>query len=182
MNVWTIGHSTQSGLDFIALLQAHDIRHVADVRRFPASRRHPQFNGAVLARALDGKGIGYSHLEVLGGRRAPVPGSANTGWSEPAFRGYADHMQTPAFAHAIDNLLGIAARQATTLLCAEKDWRDCHRGLVSDWLKLRGVAVLHILDANRVEAHAYTGPARIVGGNLSYAAPADAQSSFDFPD
>jgi uncharacterized protein (DUF488 family) len=177
--VRSIGHSTLEAAALVETLQAHGVACVADVRRFPASRRHPQFNGAALARTLAAHGLRYAHFEALGGRREPQPHSRNLGWREAGFRGYADHMETPAFAAAMDRLLGLAAEAPTALLCAEKDWRHCHRGLVADWLKARGVEVLHIVDAQRAEPQPYTAAAVAADGTLTYPAPGAGQGALD---
>lgn len=177
--IWTIGHSTLPAAAFIELLTVNRIELVADVRRFPASRRHPQFNREALMQALEQSGIAYLHFPELGGRREPVPGSVNTGWRESGFRGYADHMDSREFEAGMVHLREAAAGKRTGLMCAEKDWRGCHRGLVSDYLKVRGVEVLHILESGKTEAHPYTKPARIVEGQLSYAAVAPFQSQLD---
>src|SRR5919108_4730122 len=103
--IYTIGHSTRSIDNFIALLQREGVRHLADVRAFPASRRYPHFNREALAAALASRGIEYSHHLALGGRRAPRHDSLNTGWRNAGFRGYADHMATPEFEHALAELV-----------------------------------------------------------------------------
>lgn len=177
--IWTIGHSTLAAEDFLALLCAHAIGVVADVRRFPASRRHPQFNGATLARALSDSGIGYIHLAELGGRRPPAPDSINTAWREPGFRGYADYMQTAPFRDGMAHLLEAASERRCAVMCAERHWTSCHRGLIADTLKVSGIEVLHIVDAARTEVHPWTKPARIVDGRLTYTAAPPAQASLD---
>jgi uncharacterized protein (DUF488 family) len=177
--LWTIGHSTLPSEDFIALLAQQKIELLADVRRFPSSRRHPQFNRETLADSLERAGIGYLHFPELGGRREPRPDSVNTGWREAGFRGYADYMHTAAFTAGVARLLGAASARRTAIMCAEKAWQDCHRGLISDLLKAIGHQVIHIVDDLHEEQHPYTGPARLVDGALSYAAAAPAQSSLD---
>lgn len=177
--IWTLGHSTLAAEDFAALLEPARIELVADVRRFPVSRRHPQFNRDALAGTLARSGIGYLHLPGLGGRREPLADSRNTGWREAGFRGYADYMDTDAFADAIAALLAAAAGKRAALMCAEKDWHGCHRGLVSDYLKVRGFDVVHILDSGKTEPHPYTRPARIRNGMLSYAADIPSQARLD---
>jgi len=167
--VWTVGHSTLDIESFLALLAAHDIGTIADVRRFAASRRHPQFSEGPLRASLGRNGIGYLHLPALGGRREPRADSANTGWREPAMRGYADYMESSEFRQAMQALLDEAKERPVAILCAEREWRNCHRGLISDWLKVRGIEVLHIGADATVEPHPYTRPARIVDGGLSYA-------------
>jgi uncharacterized protein (DUF488 family) len=177
--IWTAGHSTLSAEAFIALLQSCGIEGVADVRRFAASRRHPQFNRDALEKSLSDAGLAYLHLPDLGGRREAAVDSPNTGWREDGFRGYADHMQSVAFGLGIDALLAFAETRRTCVLCAERDWRGCHRGLVADWLKARQWLVLHIVAPGEVEPHPYTAPARIVDGNLSYALEPAAQATLD---
>ncbi|MEX0959420.1 MAG: DUF488 domain-containing protein [Burkholderiales bacterium] len=179
MKLWAIGHSSSPADTFIALLGAHNIRTVVDVRRFPASRRYPHFDRAALERALAAAGIGYLHVAELGGRREPRPDSPNTGWREAGFRGYADYMETPGCLMALERLIAIAGGARTAMMCAEADWRNCHRGLIADALKLRGIEVLHIRDARDPEPHAFTGPAQVVDGRLSYALRPPRQHSLD---
>lgn len=177
--IWTIGHSTRPAAGFIALLKANQIELIADVRRYPASRRHPQYNREDLARTLAESGIGYAHFPGLGGRREPDPGSANTGWPETGFRGYADYMATAAFEESMASLRTVASAQRTAMMCAEKDWRSCHRGLISDYLKVRTIEVVHILESGNTESHPYTKPARIRDGRLSYFAEGPFQQQLD---
>ena len=145
--VYTIGHSTRTLDAFLGLLHREDIRHLADVRRFPGSRRHPHFASAALAVELRAAGVEYRHMPSLGGRRDPAPLSRNLGWRNASFRGYADHMATPEFQDALDELIAVAERVPTTVMCAEAvPWR-CHRNLIADALIARGHEVRHILDA-----------------------------------
>ncbi len=167
--VLTIGHSTLALEDFIAILRAHDVELIADVRRFPASRRYPHFGREALAGALARGGIAYAWMPELGGRRAPRPDSPNTRWRNASFRGYADYMETPAFQEAAGYLEAAAATRTTAMLCAEAVWWRCHRALIADYLAARGARVLHIVDAHMTEPHRYTEPARVVDGKLSYA-------------
>jgi uncharacterized protein (DUF488 family) len=166
--IWTIGHSTHTSEEFLALLVAHDIEAVADVRRFPASRRQPQFNRPTLERRLAQSKIGYRWFEALGGRRTPSPDSVNTAWRNASFRAYADYMETEDFAAAFSDLLKFAARQRTALMCAESVWWSCHRGLISDALTFRGLEVIHIVDVKQTKVHPYTSAASIVEGRLTY--------------
>lgn len=168
MTIWTIGHSTRTIEDFTDLLRAHQIELVADVRRFPGSRRHPHFGRERLSASLAKAGVEYVHFADLGGRRDPRPDSTNTAWRHPAFRGYADYMETEAFRTAVERLLGVARGKRTAILCAEVQWRSCHRGLLSDYLKAAGVDVRHIVSAATPAPHPYTAAARIVDGRLSY--------------
>jgi uncharacterized protein (DUF488 family) len=144
MRIYTAGHSTRPFEEFVALLRARAVTHLCDVRTVPRSRRHPQYSQEVLRERLAACGIGYTHLRDLGGLRQARPDSPNTAWQEPAFRGYADHMQTPAFRVALDELLHLAADRPTAVMCAEADWQRCHRRLLSDALVLRGAEVVHI--------------------------------------
>ena len=154
----------------MALLAAYKIEAVADVRRFPGSRRYPHFAGEAMARTLPAEGVVYEWLPKLGGRRRPVPGSPNTGWRNESFRGYADHLASAEFAQGLTQLLALAARARTALMCAETLWWRCHRSLIADVLRCRGFEVIHILDATHSTVHPYTSPARVIDGKLSYRA------------
>jgi uncharacterized protein (DUF488 family) len=166
--VWTVGHSTRSWEDFLDLLRGHDITLLADVRRFPRSRRHPHFDADALASALTAAGIAYLGAPGLGGRRPTHAGSINGGLTDPGFRGYADYMQTAAFARELDTLVERAGRDRLALMCAEAvPWR-CHRSLIADALLARGVIVTHILDARRATPHRLSAWARVDGQRVSY--------------
>jgi uncharacterized protein (DUF488 family) len=167
--IWTIGHSTRPIEDFIAALQGHGIRLLVDVRTFPGSKRYPQFNKETLAESLNAQGIRYEHLPELGGRRKPKADSRNTAWRNASFRAYADYMETEEFRKGIERLLDLANEFGeTAIMCAEAVWWRCHRSLISDYLKVRGIDVMHILDANKAEPHPFTSAAHIVDGKLSY--------------
>jgi len=171
MRIWTIGHSTRPIDQLIALLQENDIKVLADVRAFPSSKRYPQFNKDALAESLNAQGIRYEHFSDLGGRRKTKPDSRNTAWRNASFRGYADYMETEQFQKGIERLLDLAKKAGpTAIMCAEAVWWRCHRSLIADYLKARGVEVSNILGANKVDPHPYTPAARIVNGELSYAA------------
>ena len=171
MRIWTIGHSTRTIDHFISLLQANQIRSLADVRTLPGSRRYPQFNKETLADSLSKVGIRYEHFPELGGRRKPRDDSRNLAWRNASFRGYADYMETEEFQKGVKRLLDFAADTGpTAIMCAEAVWWRCHRSLISDYLKVRGIGVMHVLNANKTEPHPYTSAARIVNGKLSYAA------------
>jgi uncharacterized protein (DUF488 family) len=173
--VWTIGHSTRPLDAFLDLLARYRLEAVADVRRFPGSRRQPQYAQAALHASLAERGIAYRWLPALGGRRRPRPDSPNSAWRNASFRGYADHIGSAEFSGGLDELLELSGRLRTALMCAEALWWRCHRGLIADVLRVRGIEVLHIFDAQHCEAHPYTSAARIVEGRLSYAP--EAQSS-----
>jgi uncharacterized protein (DUF488 family) len=167
--IWTIGHSTRSIDDFIAALKANEIKLVADVRLLPGSKRHPQFNKEALANSLGKSATSYEHFPELGGRRKSKPDSHNTAWRNEAFRGYADYMETKEFQNGIDRVLNLAEQTGrTAIMCAEAVWWRCHRSLISDFLKVREIDVIHILDAKKTQVHPFTSAARMVEGRLSY--------------
>jgi uncharacterized protein (DUF488 family) len=169
MRIWTIGHSTRTIDEFISLLKANGIKLLADVRAWPGSKRYPQFNNDALTESLNAHGIRYEHFPELGGKRKSKPDSHNTAWRNASFRGYADYMETDQFRKGIGRLLDVAAQAGpTAIMCAEAVWWRCHRSLIADHLKARGMEVMHILGANKVEPHPYTSAARIVDGELSY--------------
>jgi uncharacterized protein (DUF488 family) len=169
IRIWTIGHSTRTFDDFLALLRSADIEALADVRRFPGSRRLPHFGREALTASLLHAGIVYEHFADLGGRRQARKDSPNTAWRDPAFRGYADYMMTGEFRAGIARLLDLAQEKRTAFLCAEALWWQCHRGLIADHLKAAGHDVLHILGPGKIEPHPFTSAARTVDGALSYA-------------
>ena len=166
--IWTIGHSTKTFDDFVSILKKADIELIADIRSLPGSRKFPQFNKENLALALPANKINYIHIPKLGGRRKVSKDSHNTAWRHPAFRGYADYMETNDFLSGIEELTSLAEMQKTAMMCAEALWWRCHRSMISDYLKLTGWKVLHIISNNKVEEHSYTGPAKIVNGKLYY--------------
>jgi uncharacterized protein (DUF488 family) len=154
---------------FISLLNRYGIKLLADVRTFPGSKRYPQFKKETLAKSLSVNGIRYEHLPELGGRRKSRPDSKNTAWRNAAFRGYADYMETMDFAKGINRLVDLVSETApTAIMCAEVVWWRCHRALISDFLKARGVEVIHIVDEKSTQRHAFTSAAQIVDGSLSY--------------
>lgn len=163
LQVWTIGHSTRSADEFVRVLRAWEIETVADVRRFPGSRKHPQFGQDALREALQAQGIGYAWIERLGGRRRlqpdlPVP----DGWRNPSFAAYAQYMHTEDFAEGVTELLHLAAASRTTLMCSELLWWRCHRALVSNALTAAGVQVTHILDETHAVPHPPGWPKNVV--------------------
>jgi len=171
--IWTIGHSTRTLDDFIAMLKSFYIRAVADVRSYPGSRRYPHFNKETLEISLAKDNIQYVHIKDLGGRRKPNPDSKNTVWRNEAFRGFADYMETNAFKNGIDQLQLLAYKQRTAYMCSEAVWWRCHRSMISDYLKSVGWTVMHIMDVGKAEEHPYTSTARIVNGELTYRKDAD---------
>jgi uncharacterized protein (DUF488 family) len=167
--VWTLGHSTRPLDEFLAVLAAHEIELVADVRRFPGSRRLPHYAAPALEASLAERGVAYRWLPALGGRRRPDPASPNDGWRVPAFRAYADHVATEAFAGGLFELLMTARGLRAAVLCAEVLWWRCHRRILADVLASLGVPVVHLRDARAAEPHRLAPPARIVRGTLTYA-------------
>ncbi len=168
--IHTIGHATRELDAFVALLRAHGIRHLVDVRTIPRSRRNPQFNRESLPAGLAARGLRYTHRAGLGGRRHAKRDSINTGWRNESFRAYADHMQTDEFRQALDALVDLARQEPVAIMCAEAvPWR-CHRSLVSDALTARGVPVFHILSPHRAQAHTMTSFARVDGDRVTYPA------------
>ena len=166
--IYTIGHSTHTLEEFIAMLKSFNIELLADIRSFPGSRKFPHFNKENLPASLAENNIEYIHLKNLGGRRKVNPESCNTGWRVAAFRGYADYMETENFKKAIHELEQIASTKRVAYMCAEAVWWRCHRSLVSDYLKHNGWTVLHIMGVNKSTQHPYTAPAKIMNGKLNY--------------
>ncbi len=163
--IWTIGHSTREIEVFLSLLEENGIKAVADVRMFPGSKPYPQF----ARESLGAAGIRYQHFPELGGRRKANPDSKNTAWRNASFRGYADYMETEDFRKGVARLVDLAEESGpTAIMCAEAVWWRCHRSLISDYLKARGVEVIHILDEKKTEPHPFTSAATIVNGELSY--------------
>ena len=167
--IWTVGHSSRPLEAFLALLAQHRVQALADVRRFPGSRRQPQYGQDALAASLARKKIRYCWLPALGGRRRARADSPNRAWRNASFRGYADHMASEEFARGMDELLALAAGRRTAIMCAEAPWWRCHRRLVSDVLVFLGWRVVHIRDARHADDHRLGPPAHVVRGALSYA-------------
>lgn len=166
--VWTIGHSTRTLEEFFGLLHAHEIRVLADVRRFPGSKRYPHFGSDALSDSTLAEGIRYLRFPALGGRRTPRRDSPNTAWKNAAFRAYADYIETAEFAEALGELADAAAEARLAYMCAEAVWWRCHRRIISDVLTVQGWEVRHILDANPPALHRLDAPAHLVDGALSY--------------
>jgi uncharacterized protein (DUF488 family) len=174
LRLYSVGHSNLRADALLALLRLAGIRAVADVRRLPFSRRFPWFSRDALAASLAREGVTYHWVgEGLGGRREPqLPPerSANAALRDPALRAFADAQAEPAFARDLDRLLAIAAQAPTACLCAERDWRRCHRQILADVLLARGCEVLHLGGAGAPEPHRPDGAARFEGGRVSYPA------------
>ncbi len=168
LTVWTIGHSTRPLEDFLQLLAHYQLQGIADVRRFPGSRRHPDYGSEALQQSLSARAIDYWWIPALGGRRRPRPDSRNVAWRNASFRGYADYMETSEFASGLEALLATARVRRTAVMCAEAMWWRCHRSLIADALCARNITVVHIVGGDRTTVHPLTAPARIVQGRLAY--------------
>ena len=164
--IYTIGHSTRSLAELAGLLREHGVTRLADIRRFPGSRRHPHFSKESLEHNLARAGVEYAHFEALGGRRRPLKKSPNMGWESEQFRGYADHMASEEFRAAVATLLD--SDKPTAVMCAEAVPWNCHRNLLSDDLVRRGIEVIHITAPGQSHAHKLNTMARIEGDGLVY--------------
>ena len=178
--VYTVGHSTRSTEELVNLLREHGVRRLVDVRRYPASRRHPHFGKDELAASLGKVGVEYVHIPEMGGRRTASAESPNTAWRSAGVRAYADHMATPEFRAALERLIERAEEQPTAMMCAEAvPWR-CHRQLISDVLVAGGHKVVHILGPGRSQGHELNADARVRDdGTLVYPAPEDDQRDLE---
>jgi uncharacterized protein (DUF488 family) len=166
--VLTIGHSTRSIDEFIEILKAHQVERLIDVRTVPRSRHNPQYNLESLPHALQAAGIQHTHMPGLGGLRKPLEDSANLGWRNASFRGYADYMQTPEFEANLQKLMETARRERVAVMCAEAvHWR-CHRSLIADALLARGIPVEHVQNAARRQPHKLTSFAIVEGEKVKY--------------
>jgi uncharacterized protein (DUF488 family) len=169
--VYTIGHSTHPIEKFIEMLKAHDIELLADVRTIPKSRHNPQYGSNTLAAGLKDHQIAYVHLAGLGGLRHAKKDSVNLGWENASFRGFADYMETEGFEKGLSELMEIAGKQRTAILCAEAlPWR-CHRSLIADALLVRGIEVKHIMSKTSAKEHVLTPWAVVSGVMITYPKP-----------
>ena len=174
MRIFSVGHGARTFEELVATLASGGVARVADVRRFPGSRRHPQFGRDVFAAALAGAGVEYRWLEALGGRRALGKGpSPNPSWRVDAFRAYADYTDSVEFARGLDELLAMAAQAPTAFLCAETHWSRCHRRIIADKLWSLGHEVIHLIAPDRAEPHRPPPFLRVDGDRLRYDLPFD---------
>jgi uncharacterized protein (DUF488 family) len=178
MTVYTIGHSTRAITELADLLTFVKVDMLVDIRRFPRSRTNPQFNAETLGPALARSGIGYRHLQSLGGRRSGDSGntpSRNTRWRESAFRAYADYAETAEFRAGFDALLALTRDHTVAIMCAEAVWWRCHRRIVTDYLIAAGIEVRHILGPGKIEpANLTPGAVAEAEGRLVYRKPDEA--------
>jgi uncharacterized protein (DUF488 family) len=171
VTLYTIGHSTRPAAEFIRILKSFGIELLADIRTIPRSRHNPQYDQSELRKLLAAAHIEYVHLAALGGLRHAKKDSVNTAWKNLSFRGYADYMQTREFEDAVQNLISLAAKQRTAIMCSEAvPWR-CHRSLVGDALLVRGVEVEDIMGETTSKPHKLTPWAKVHGEQITY--PAD---------
>jgi uncharacterized protein (DUF488 family) len=169
--LWTIGHSTRPIDEFVDLLHAHGIQRLVDVRTIPRSRHNPQFNTDRLAKSLKKAGLAYLHMPRLGGLRKAKQDSANLGWRNASFRGYADYMQTDEFWKALEKLTAGSTKNNTAIMCAEAvPWR-CHRSMIADALLLKGRTVRHIMSRHKADEHRVTPFAVIQHNRITYPSP-----------
>lgn len=166
--IWTIGHSTRTQEEFLEMLRNFRVELLVDVRRYPGSRKYPHFAKEQMQLWIPENNIEYLHLEDLGGRRKVNKDTKNMAWRLISFRGYADHMETPEFHKAAQQLQELALLKRTAYMCSEAVWWSCHRSLISDYLKVRGWKVNHIMALDKAPEHPYTKPANIVDGKLNY--------------
>lgn len=166
----TVGHGTLFAEAFAALLDNANVRRVVDIRSLPGSRHNPQFGREEMERWAPAAGLGYAWIRALGGRRRPVERSKHVALRHDAFRAYADHMETPAFVAGVEELLAVAERETTAVMCSESVWWRCHRRLLADHLVLvRGITVLHLMPGGRLQPHVPTDGVRVAdGGALVY--------------
>jgi uncharacterized protein (DUF488 family) len=170
LTILTLGHSRHSLDEFVAMLPAHGVEQIVDVRSVPKSRRVPQFNAESLGIELPARGIAYVHLKSLGGLRHTTKESINMGWRNASFRGYADYMGSEEFRQGIARLLELASEKRTAIMCAEAvPWR-CHRSLIGDALLVRGVKMEDIMNAKMRKEHALTPFAKVQGLEITYPA------------
>lgn len=166
--IFTVGHSTRSFDELVALLRAHGVERLVDVRTIPRSRRNPQFNRDTLGPALRNRRIAYRHMQDLGGLRRTRPDSPNAGWRNASFRGYADYMQTEEFEEALDRLVELAKEKTSAIMCAEAvPWR-CHRSLIADALIVRGWEVRDIMSEKSAKPRKLNPMAKVEGQQITY--------------
>jgi uncharacterized protein (DUF488 family) len=169
--ILTVGHSNHDEREFVELLRGAGVELIADVRRYPGSRRQPHFERTALAAILLEAGIGYRWLgESLGGRRKPSPDSPNGAWESDQFRGYADHMASDEFAAGLAELEELGRERRVAIMCAEAWWVRCPRHLIADALSARGWRVLHLGANGRLDEHEMTEFAVAEDGRLTYPA------------
>lgn len=169
VEIWTIGHSTRTQVEFLNCLKSFSIEFLVDVRRFPGSKKYPHFDAGALDKYLPENDIKYIQQISLGGRRKPQPDSRNAVWKNEVFRGYADYTESDEFIKAITDLAALATSHRTAYMCSEAVWWRCHRSIISDYLKERGWKVMHIMKENVAIEHPYTSAYLQMHPNVSSA-------------
>lgn len=174
--IYTVGHSTRSIAEFVALLASAGIETVVDVRSIPRSRRNPDYNLDRLPRLLADHGLGHEHIAELGGRRGKsqeVPADVNALWDNQSFHNYADHALSDAFDRGLARLLELASRQRSTVMCSEAVWWRCHRRIIADHLLARGNEVIHLMSPTQQTRAVLTRGAKVVGQQVTYPRPVE---------
>lgn len=166
--IYTVGHSVHSIEGFVSILQSFEIKCLVDVRRYPGSKRLPQFNKSVLSDSLLKSGINYLHMEPLGGMRKQNENSKNLSYRNPAFIGYADYMETLGFEIAINKLQDIANKMSTSYMCAEQNWKHCHRSMISEYLRKKGWEIIHISAKSEAKKHDFVTSCKSVQHKLVF--------------
>lgn len=166
--IWSIGHSNRTMDEFLNILHQFEIKNLTDVRAFPSSKNFPHFSKSQLSNVLEQNKINYTHLPLLGGKRKPLKDSMNNGWRNPSFRAYADYMDTNMFSEGIKELCTLSQLNRTAYMCAEVLWWQCHRALISDYLKADGYPIEHILSSTKTQEHKYSSPAWVENGKVNY--------------
>jgi uncharacterized protein (DUF488 family) len=168
-DAYTMGFSNRSWEETLEILNVFKLGRLVDIRTLPGSKHTPQFNLEHLQKELPKSGIEYVHMKNLGGLRKPLKDSTvNSAWQNSGFRGYADYMQTPGFAGALDELVRLIKEKPTVYCCTEAVFWRCHRQLVSDALLVRGYHIGHVFSATKVEEHKLTKFLKAEGTRVTY--------------
>lgn len=171
MKIWTVGHSTRTLAELAAVVKAHGVEQIVDIRTIRRSRANPQFNETVIGKALAKRDLAYAINEKLGGRRGKAkkpPALPNDAWENASFKNYADYAETAEFREGLRELIAEAKRRPSAIMCAEAVWWRCHRRIVADWLLARKVEVLHIMSETSAPPAELTPFAKIVRGRVHY--------------
>jgi uncharacterized protein (DUF488 family) len=173
--IYTVGHGTRSGEEFVSLLVCAGVKRLVDVRTAPGSRKHPQYGQETLGERLEASGISYVWRKDLGGWRKPEPHSRNVALVSPGFRGYADYMETDQFEEALAWLIETSKATPSAFMCAESLWWRCHRRMIADALLGREIHVVHLMEGGREEPHRLHPAARLEGKRVVYDRPSGSE-------